>query len=163
MVGGTTTVTTLVEFDAGHRVPFHKSKCKHCHGHRFKLEVTFIGAVKPDISGESDAGMVIDFSEARAIVKSEIVDCWDHKFLAWDQDHTLIQALSLVDGGASLVVLNCIPTAENLVALAFQRIDKALCAVMSPVQVAKLRLYETPNNWSEYVGGTRNMWGAGDA
>ena len=33
-------ITRKLEFDAGHRVMNHESKCATCHGHRYVLEVT---------------------------------------------------------------------------------------------------------------------------
>jgi 6-pyruvoyltetrahydropterin/6-carboxytetrahydropterin synthase len=38
-----TEVTKIVEWDMGHRVPNHKSKCRNPHGHRYRLEVTIGG------------------------------------------------------------------------------------------------------------------------
>ena len=33
-------ITTKLEFDAGHRIPHHKSSCKNLHSHRYAIEVT---------------------------------------------------------------------------------------------------------------------------
>ena len=38
-------ITTRMEFDAGHRIPGHKSTCKNLHGHRYALEVTIKGEI----------------------------------------------------------------------------------------------------------------------
>ena len=59
-------VTRRLEFDAGHRIPDHKSQCKHLHGHRYVLEITLSG--EPiDQAGDSSNGMVMDFSEIKAL------------------------------------------------------------------------------------------------
>ena len=42
-------ITTRLEFDAGHRIPSHKSNCKNLHGHRYCIEVT----IKGDINSEN--------------------------------------------------------------------------------------------------------------
>ena len=34
----TTRIRRYVETDTGHRVPNHKSKCRHFHGHRYRFE-----------------------------------------------------------------------------------------------------------------------------
>jgi 6-pyruvoyltetrahydropterin/6-carboxytetrahydropterin synthase len=39
------TITRKLEFDAGHRIPDHKSQCRNLHGHRYTLEITLTGKV----------------------------------------------------------------------------------------------------------------------
>ena len=61
-------ITTRLEFDAGHRIPSHKSNCKNLHGHRYCIEVT----IKGDINSEntkSNFGMVMDFKDAKDLIK----------------------------------------------------------------------------------------------
>ena len=41
----TTTIKRFVETDTGHRVPNHKSKCKHMHGHRYRWEAVIEGDI----------------------------------------------------------------------------------------------------------------------
>ena len=43
----TTTIRRYVETDTGHRVPNHKSKCRHLHGHRYRFEAEIEGDVAP--------------------------------------------------------------------------------------------------------------------
>ena len=38
-------ITTRLEFDAGHRIPDHKSQCRNLHGHRYALEITLSGDI----------------------------------------------------------------------------------------------------------------------
>ena len=38
-------ITRRLEFDAGHRIPDHKSQCRHLHGHRYVIEITLSGQV----------------------------------------------------------------------------------------------------------------------
>ena len=38
-------ITRRLEFDAGHRIPDHKSQCRHLHGHRYAIEVTLSGDI----------------------------------------------------------------------------------------------------------------------
>lgn len=72
--------TKTVEWDMGHRVPNHKSKCKNVHGHRYKAEVTVRGEIIPE-EGISDEGMVIDFSDVKAIVNSICDGELDHGYM----------------------------------------------------------------------------------
>src|SRR3546814_8381028 len=80
-----TSVTRKLEFDAGHRIPDHRSQCRNLHGHRYVLEITLAGDVV-DAPGTSDNGMLMDFSEIKAIAKRHIVDPWDHAFLVYRDD-----------------------------------------------------------------------------
>ena len=57
-----TRIRRYVETDTGHRVPNHKSKCKHLHGHRYRFEAEIEGDVV-DVSGVSDEGMLMDFAK----------------------------------------------------------------------------------------------------
>ena len=78
-------VTRRLEFDAGHRIPDHRSQCRNLHGHRYVLEITLTGDVV-QAPGESDNGMLMDFSEIKQIAKQHIVDVWDHAFLVYEGD-----------------------------------------------------------------------------
>ena len=49
-------VTRKLEFDAGHRIPDHRSQCRNLHGHRYVLEVTLAGDIV-NSPGASDNGM----------------------------------------------------------------------------------------------------------
>ena len=42
------TITKRLEFDAGHRIPQHKSQCRNLHGHRYALEITLEGDARFD-------------------------------------------------------------------------------------------------------------------
>ena len=78
-----TSVIRYVDIDAGHRVARHESKCRHLHGHRYRLTVEVTGPVKNDDSPEH--GMVIDFSRVKQALMV-IHDLWDHRFLVGDDE-----------------------------------------------------------------------------
>ena len=42
------TITKRLEFDAGHRIPQHKSQCRNLHGHRYALEITLEGELSAE-------------------------------------------------------------------------------------------------------------------
>ncbi len=50
-------ITRRLEFDAGHRIPDHKSQCRHLHGHRYAIEITLSGSVI-DKAGDAANGAV---------------------------------------------------------------------------------------------------------
>ena len=143
-------VTRRLEFDAGHRIPDHRSQCRNLHGHRYVLEITLTGDVV-QAPGESDNGMLMDFSEIKQIAKQHIVDVWDHAFLVYEGD----AAARLPDTlpGHKTVVLDRIPTAENLAAIVFETLAPHYHGHYgAELRLTRVRLYETPNCWADCNG-----------
>ena len=142
------TITRKLEFDAGHRIPDHKSQCRNLHGHRYVLEITLVGKVIEQ-EGNSDNGMIMDFSDVKALAKQHLVDVWDHAFLVYSGDTAVRDFLGSLPGHKT-VIIDCIPTVENLAQTAF----KLLKAVFidrfgTGLRLHKLVLHETPNCWAE--------------
>lgn len=143
-------VTRRLEFDAGHRIPDHKSQCRHLHGHRYAIEITLSGDI---ISRPHDPanGMVMDFSEIKALARQFVVDVWDHAFLVYAGDLTVLEFLKTIPDHKT-VVLPSIPTAENLARSAFDILDKAYRDVYgNNLRLEQVRLYETPNCWADAI------------
>ena len=143
-------ITRRLEFDAGHRIPNHASQCRYLHGHRYAIEITLSGKII-DTEGVAGQGMVMDFSEVKHIAKRELADHWDHAFLVWQRDQALMEFLATLPEPKT-VVLPVVPTAENLAAEAFRILDAAYRDTYgNQLQLARVRLYETPNNWADAV------------
>jgi len=142
------TITKRLEFDAGHRIPQHKSQCRNLHGHRYALEITLEGEPVDD-PGSSDHGMLMDFTDVKTIAKEHLVDLWDHAFLVHDGDTLILDLLAKIPGHKT-VVLDRVPTAENLVAVAFEILEPLYTARFGHhLTLKKLRLYETPTSWAD--------------
>ena len=75
-----TKVTKLFEFEACHHLPHYDGACHNIHGHSYKLEVTVSGQVSKN-ENDPKCGMIIDFKDLNAIVKSVAVDKYDHSNL----------------------------------------------------------------------------------
>lgn len=135
-------ITRSIEFDAGHRVPDHASKCRNPHGHRYRLEVEVDGDVIEQ-PGNPANGMVIDFADVKAVLVDVIDAAWDHAFLVADHD-PLATILRSPPGGEAwkVDVLAVVPTVENLAAIAGARLAPALAA--RGVRLTGVRLWETP-------------------
>lgn len=103
-------------------------KCNNAagHGHNYTLEVTVTG--KPD----PDSGNIIEPQHLDDIVKTNILDKFDHKFLNIET--------------AEFSNLN--PTVENI-AKVFWDLLNDRCA---PAQLAKVGVWETPRTYAEYSG-----------
>ena len=141
-------ITRRLEFDAGHRIPDHKSQCRHLHGHRYAIEITLSGDIIEQ-DGDAANGMVMDFSQVKEIAKTHLVDAWDHSFLAYAGDHAIIDFLATLPGHKT-VVLKRVPTAENLAQTAFDILDAAYRDTYgNHLRLQRVRLYETPNCWAD--------------
>ncbi|MEI8362652.1 MAG: 6-carboxytetrahydropterin synthase QueD [Betaproteobacteria bacterium] len=141
-------ITTRLEFDAGHRIPSHKSQCRNLHGHRYAIEITLSGDI---ISREdtSDNGMVMDFSDVKSIAKTSVVDVWDHAFLVYQHDTDVLNFLNTLSNHKT-VIFSTVPTAENMASEAFKILkSKYLDTYGNHLKLEKVRLYETPNNWAD--------------
>lgn len=62
------------EFDSAHNLIHYHGKCERLHGHTYKMVVKLEGV--PD-----NEGMIYDFVELKKIVRSKIVDKFDHAYL----------------------------------------------------------------------------------
>lgn len=141
-------ITRRLEFDAGHRIPDHQSQCRHLHGHRYALEITLAGAVI-DAAGQANNGMVMDFSEVKQIAMRHIVGAWDHAFLVYQGD-TQVAAFLATMPDHKTVLLDRVPTAENLAQLAFEILDPLYRdSYGNHLRLEQVRLYETPNCWAD--------------
>jgi len=141
-------ITRRLEFDAGHRIPDHRSQCRHLHGHRYAIEITLSGDVI-DAAGDSSNGMVMDFSEVKALARAHLVDQWDHAFLAWRGDSQVVALLQALPDHKT-VLLDRVPTAENLAQTAFAILDGVYRdSYGNRLRLERVRLYETPNCWAD--------------
>ncbi|QBC30210.1 MULTISPECIES: 6-carboxytetrahydropterin synthase QueD [Pandoraea] len=142
------TITRKLEFDAGHRIPDHRSQCRNLHGHRYVLEITLAGEVSRE-SGASDNGMVMDFADVKALANEHLVSVWDHAFLVYEGDTAVRNFLETMPDHKT-VVFDRVPTVENLAATAFETLSHVFDAHYGrDLRLVRLRLYETPNCWSE--------------
>ena len=59
------------EFDASHRLPWHKGACANIHGHTYRVEMQVEGVPL------GDTGMVCDYGTLKTIVKGALPDHQD--------------------------------------------------------------------------------------
>jgi len=118
------------------------------HGHRYALEVTVRGDVTR-MDGDPRNGMVLDFSEVKSLMQQYIVDQWDHAFLVYEKDNLIKDfLLSLPDHRT--VVLDVVPTAENLARKAFELLETHINELCDKALILEnVRIYETPNCWAD--------------
>ena len=141
-------ITRKLEFDAGHRIPDHRSQCRNLHGHRYVLEITLEGELV-DVEGAPDRGMVMDFADVKSLANEHLVNLWDHAFLVFEGDTQVREFLETMPGHKT-VVLDRIPTVENLALVAFGILSKVYDQHYGvDLRLKRVRLYETPNCWAD--------------
>jgi 6-pyruvoyltetrahydropterin/6-carboxytetrahydropterin synthase len=132
------TVTRRLHFNAAHRVHnpalsdeenqrlFGKCTNPNWHGHNYILDVSVRGPV------DDRTGYVLDLSALKKIVEERAVDLIDHKNFNLDVPF----------------MRGVIPTSENIIVGIWRELEPAI----RPGRLAKLVLWETPNNYVEYTG-----------
>lgn len=109
------------------RTHFGKCANPHGHGHDYRMEISVRGQPDPI------TGMVISLVDLDALVQREILDVLDHRYL-----------------NEEVPPFNTIPpTSENLVIFIVERLAPHFSGSVS---LARVRLYETPRSYFEWVG-----------
>jgi len=134
-------ITRSHEIDAGHRVCGHRGKCKHLHGHRYRVQFVC------EAEQLDQLGMVIDFAVIKERLCHWLDRAWDHRLLLWCHD-PLIETLRDADpDGVVSVPFN--PTAENMAQHLVEAVGpKALDG--SGVTLVACTVHETPNCAATY-------------
>jgi len=114
-------VTKEFTFDAAHNLPNYHGKCERLHGHTYRIQVTIEAPVDPQ------TGMALDFAILGDVVKEEVVDALDHRYI-----NEIIP----------------ISSAENVAMWAWQRVSGRL----QRAKLREIRLWETPNFFVTYHG-----------
>lgn len=139
-------ITKQFSFETGHALYGYDGKCRNVHGHSYKLSVTVIG--EPITNSDNvKFGMVIDFGDLKKIVKSEIVDQFDHATVFNKNTPHVELANELKDRGHHVILVDYQPTSENMVIDFAERIKKHL---PSHVQLHSLKLQETETSFAEW-------------
>ena len=145
-----TRIRRFIETDTGHRVPNHKSKCKHLHGHRYRFEAEIEGEVVEE-SGVSEEGMLMDFSDISVILTTYIHDVIDHALVISESDSDIIQLLNHLPEDHRTVLVQFIPTAENLAKWAFEQVDPHIESVYgNKLKLIAMHCRETPKSLASW-------------
>src|SRR5262245_48643773 len=131
------TVSKEVEFDAGHRVPHHTSKCYNLHGHRYRIQAS-VASSSLQVEGSS-TGMVVDFGDLKRELQ-KFVDLFDHRCLIWAGD-PLRTHLAGVPG---FLEVKDVPTAENIARWVAESIT------VDWGELSQVKVWETPTSIATY-------------
>ena len=132
------TVTRRLMFNAAHRVHnpalsdeenirlFGKCNNPNWHGHNYTLDVSVRGPI------DERTGYVVDLGALKHLVEERVVDAMDHRNFNLDVPF----------------MRGVIPTSENIIVAIWRELEPAV----RPGRLARLVLWETPNNYVEYAG-----------
>jgi 6-pyruvoyltetrahydropterin/6-carboxytetrahydropterin synthase len=142
-------ITKQFSFETGHALYGYDGKCKNVHGHSYKLNVTVIGTPITDTSNVK-YGMVIDFGDLKRIVKTEIVDKFDHATVFNKNTPHVELARELENRDHSVILVDYQPTSENMVIDFAEKIKRHL---PSNIELFSLKLQETETSFAEWFAG----------
>lgn len=127
---------TLYEYDG---------LCRNIHGHSYNLEVTISGEPRNE-PGHPKDGMVLDFSELKEIVKTQIVNRFDHALMVNRQVPEKQMEL-LGQTTDRIIVVDFQPTSENIVIFIAGILQQHLPV---GVNLFSIRLFETVTSFAEW-------------
>jgi 6-pyruvoyltetrahydropterin/6-carboxytetrahydropterin synthase len=137
-------LTKIFHFETAHAIYGYQGACKNIHGHSYELQVTIAANNNEDEFIEAP-GFIIDFKEIKHIVKTNIVEQFDHKLIL---SEAFIKANKTIDTQQNLVVWKYEPTAENILI----HIKKNLFNLLSKdLKLVHLKLYETKDSFAEWI------------
>ncbi|NIJ43717.1 6-pyruvoyltetrahydropterin/6-carboxytetrahydropterin synthase [Wenyingzhuangia heitensis] len=139
-------ITKKFGFETGHAIYGYDGKCSNLHGHSYKLYVTVIGTPIDDYNHVKN-GMVIDFTDLKNIVKSEIEDVFDHASVFNKNTPHIELAKELKDRGHDVILVDYQPTSEMMLIDFAEKIKNRL-----PENIAlhSLKLEETSSSFAEW-------------
>jgi len=110
---------------------FGRCARRNGHGHNYTLEVT--------VSGNPDpvTGFVVDLKWLKDVIENEVLAAYDHRHLNLEVPEF---------AGAKLI-----PTTENIAISIWRRLEPAVQSV-GEARLSRVRVYETPEIFSEYRG-----------
>ncbi|WP_203257519.1 6-pyruvoyl trahydropterin synthase family protein [Hyunsoonleella ulvae] len=139
-------ITKQFSFEAGHALHGYDGKCKNIHGHSYSLEVTVIGKPITDTSHVKH-GMVIDFGDLKKIVKTEIVDVFDHAIVFNQNTPHAELGRNLAAEGHNVLLVDYQPTSEMMIIDFAKKIQAYL---PENIKLHSLKLRETATSYAEW-------------
>jgi len=142
-------ITKMFDWHCSHHLVDYKGLCKNLHGHSYKMEIEVEGRTK---TKGSENGMVVDFGTLKTIVKTAIVDKFDHALVLWDKDTEVIRFAERQNWKTLILPFNT--TAENMVRWIYKELTEKK-RLIGHWKVIRVRLYETDTSYAEYNRGDK--------
>mgnify|MGYP001075223031 CR=1 FL=1 len=138
-------VTKRFHFEMAHALYKYDGLCQNIHGHTYNMEVTLIGETRKEPEHPKD-GMVMDFGKLKKLVKSKIINVFDHAMVV-NSLYPKEQIKIFKKATGRLIVLDFQPTSENMVVYFAEILQQHL---PSNVLLFSIRLYETATSYAEW-------------
>jgi len=138
-------ITKEFNFEMAHALWNYDGLCRNIHGHSYKLFVTIIGEPVNDNDNPNN-GMLIDFSEMKTMIRTNVIDYYDHALVLFKNSPSelLNNVKQMFD---KLHIVEFQPTCENLVFDIAKRILKKL---PPDIKLYSVRLNETATAYAEW-------------
>ena len=144
-------LTKHFEIEMAHALKGYDGACRFIHGHSYKLEITIKGEVINDTSSPKN-GMLMDFKDLKKIVKTHIIDIYDHALVFQENYDQEVEDL-LARKDQKLVYMPVPPTCEHLVVTFAEVVKKFLPA---HITLHSAKLYETATSFGEWYESDQN-------
>lgn len=135
-------VTKIFRFETAHAIHEYEGLCKNIHGHSYELHVTVSKSGSDDFILEN--GFVIDFKDLKSIVKTNVIEYFDHQIILSEK---YIEAHPNLNKLENLAIWKMEPSAENMVLFIKDKISNSFD---TDIKLIKLRLYETADSFAEW-------------
>jgi len=138
-------ITKEFKFEMAHALKGYDGPCQNIHGHSYELKVTVSG--NPIINENNPKlGMVMDFGDLKKIVRTTVVDIFDHA-LVLNNAYPDSISVELKSTFNKVIFLDYQPTSELMVADFAERIKAKLPV---GIQLKYVLLRETVTSYAEW-------------
>lgn len=134
-------LTTEHSFDAAHFLAGYDGKCGNLHGHRWRVLLTVQSETLRE--DRQQKGMCVDFAELKKDLRTEL-DALDHVLIIEQGSLRESTMKALQEEKFQVVEMPFRPTAENFARYFYELFT------LKGYPVAKVEVYETPNNSAVY-------------
>lgn len=138
-------ITKEFKFEMAHALSGHDGPCRHIHGHSYELLVTIKGMPLNNPHSPKN-GMVMDFGDLKKIVKSCIIDRFDHALVLNSKHKNSFCAIKN-ELFEKVLWVDFQPSSENLL-IYFADILKPL--LPREVKLWSMKLRETVTSFAEW-------------
>lgn len=138
-------ITKEFKFEMAHALKNYDGLCRNIHGHTYQLLVTIIGTPITDVDSPK-LGMVMDFGDLKRIVKSVVVDVYDHA-LVLNSKMPVDLIDKLKENFEKIILTDYQPTSELMIIDFANKISNKL---PQSVKLKYVLLRETATSYAEW-------------
>jgi len=138
-------ITKEFKFEMAHALKGYDGLCRNIHGHSYEFLVTIAGHPIDDPDSPK-LGMVMDFGDLKKIVRSTIIDVYDHA-LVLNSASPKDLFVKLKENFDKVIIADYQPTSELMIIDFADKIKKKL---PSNVELKYLLLRETVTSFAEW-------------